>query len=51
MDYTDFNSKIIDQWVKEGWEWGTPISHEEYVKAQKGEFRMVLTPNREIPRD
>lgn len=51
MYYTKFNSKIIDQWVEEGWEWGKPISHEEYVKAQKGEFRMVLTPNREIPRD
>lgn len=48
-DYTKYNSKIIDQWVNEGWEWGRPIGHEEYVAAQKGDFKMVLTPNRAIP--
>lgn len=51
MDYTNYNSKIIDQWVTEGWEWGKPIDHEEYLKAQKGDFKMVLTPNRQIPKD
>ena len=40
-NYTDFNSKIIDGWVNEGWEWGKPISHKEFVEAQKGNFRMV----------
>ncbi|WP_300561111.1 class I SAM-dependent methyltransferase [Companilactobacillus sp.] len=50
-DYTKFNSKIIDQWVNEGWEWGMPISHEEYLQAQKGEFKMVLTPLKQIPKD
>jgi len=51
VDYTDFNSKIIDGWVNEGWEWGKPISHEEYLAAQKGDFKMVLTPNVDIPKD
>jgi SAM-dependent methyltransferase len=49
MDYTKYNSKIIDGWVEEGWEWGKPISHQEYLNAIKGKFKMVLTPNREIP--
>lgn len=51
MDYTKYNSKIIDQWVEDGWEWGKPISHEEYLKAKQGDFKMVLTPNRDIPKD
>lgn len=49
MDYTKYNSKIIDQWVEDGWEWGKPIDHEEYLQATKGKFRMVLTPTKEIP--
>ena len=34
MDYQDINAKTIDSWIQEGWEWGTPISHEEYVRAK-----------------
>lgn len=26
--YTDLNARVIDSWIAEGWEWGTPISHE-----------------------
>ena len=32
--YTRVNSRIIDQWVSDGWEWGTPISHEIFEKAK-----------------
>ncbi|MDO1604691.1 methyltransferase domain-containing protein [Lactobacillus sp. YT155] len=42
--YTEINSKAIDQWVNEGWEWGQPISHEEYEKAKAGKWDVVLTP-------
>ena len=35
-NYTEINSKAIDKWVDGGWVWGTPISHEEYLKAQNG---------------
>ena len=31
--YTDINSKTIDRWVEEGWEWGQPISHKIYSEA------------------
>jgi len=50
-DYTDFNSKIIDGWVNDGWEWGKPISHQEFVDAKNGKFKMLLTSNRAIPQD
>ena len=32
--YTEMNSKIIDQWVEEGWEWGQPISHEIFERQR-----------------
>ena len=38
MNYTDINSKTIDQWVEDGWEWGKPIDHETYEKAKQGEM-------------
>ena len=47
--YTDVNARIIDQWVADGWEWGTPIGHERYEAARAGDRSMVLTPTREVP--
>lgn len=37
MNYTDINAKTVDSWVKNGWEWGKPISHEVFEKARNGE--------------
>lgn len=49
MDYTKINSKIIDIWCKEGWVWGKPITHEEFLDAKKGKFSLYLTPTKKIP--
>lgn len=49
-DYTKENAKTIDQWVEEGWIWGIPISHEVYEKAVNGEWEMVLTPTKPVPK-
>ena len=49
MDYQDINAQVIDRWVEEGWEWGIPISHEEYVAAQQGHWDVVLTPTKPVP--
>ena len=51
MNYTEINSKAIDQWVENGWEWSVPISHEEYIKAKQGDWNVVLTPCKPVPRD
>ncbi|MBN2268930.1 MAG: class I SAM-dependent methyltransferase [Acholeplasmataceae bacterium] len=51
MKYQDKNSTIIDQWVTEGWEWGTPVSHETFIEAQKGNWDVLLTPNKKVPKD
>ena len=47
--YQDINSKTIDRWIEEGWEWGKPVSHEEYLKAQEGKWDIVLTPTKNVP--
>lgn len=49
MNYQDINAQTIDRWIEEGWEWGIPISHEEYVNAQAGQWNMLLTPTKFVP--
>ena len=48
-NYTEQNSKIIDRWIDDGWEWGVPISREEYKKALNGECKVLLTPTKFVP--
>lgn len=49
MNYQDLNAITIDKWVEEGWEWGTPISHEEYIAARGGKWDVLLTPTKFVP--
>lgn len=51
MDYTEINSKTIDNWIKEGWEWGIPISHETFLNAKNGDWNMLLTPTKFVPKE
>lgn len=51
MNYQDINAATIDRWIEEGWEWGQPISHEEYVNAVNGKWNMVLTPTKPVPHE
>ena len=50
-DYQEINAQTIDRWVEEGWEWGRPISHEEYTAATKGIWDVKLTPVRTVPHE
>ena len=51
MDYQDINAQTIDTWVRDGWEWGRPISHEAYEKALRGEWDVFLTPTKPVPHE
>ena len=51
MNYQDINSKTIDRWIEEGWEWGKPIDHDAFVRAQSGDWQVVLTPTKPVPRE
>lgn len=50
MDYQQRNAETIDRWIAEGWEWGVPISHEVYQHALQGDWRVLLTPTKPVPR-
>ncbi len=49
MKYQDINARTIDRWIEEGWEWGRPISHQEYLRAKRGEWDVKLTPVKTVP--
>ncbi len=51
MKYQEINSKTIDSWCKNGWQWGKPISQEEYQKALNGEWDVFLTPTKAVPHE
>ena len=50
MDYTEVNAQSIDRWVREGWEWGVPVSHQAYLDAVAGNWDVVLTPIKPVPK-
>ena len=50
-NYTDINSRTIDKWVEDGWEWGKPIDHETYIKAKNGDWSVLLTPTKPVPEE
>ena len=51
MNYQDINSKTIDRWVDEGWQWGKPITHEEYTDVFHGKWDVLLTPTKPVPHE
>jgi len=50
-NYTDVNADVISQWAKDGWEWGIPISSEDFARAKGGDWSMVLTPQIPVPHE
>ncbi|MBE5905474.1 MAG: class I SAM-dependent methyltransferase [Lachnospiraceae bacterium] len=51
QNYQDINASTIDRWIEEGWEWGIPVSHEIYEKAKCGEWEILLTPTKPVPKE
>ena len=49
--YQDVNAKTVDRWVENGWQWGLPITHEQYLAAKKGNWSIVLTPTKPVPQN
>lgn len=49
--YRDVNARVIGSWIAEGWEWGTPVSHDDYLRAREGSWEILLTPTVPVPRD
>ena len=49
--YQDINAETIDRWIEDGWEWGVPIDTETYRRALNGDWQVVLTPTKHVPRE
>jgi len=50
-DYTEINAKTIDRWIEEDWCWGIPLSPEACEGVRRGEWEVVLTPTKPVPKD
>jgi SAM-dependent methyltransferase len=50
-NYTDINARTIDGWVKGGWTWGIPISHEDFMRARKGDWNVGMTGSKYVPKE
>ena len=50
MDYSEINAQAIDRWIRDGWEWGVPIAHQAYLDTLAGNWDVVLTPTKPVPK-
>jgi SAM-dependent methyltransferase len=50
-NYTEINSKAIDSWANNDWVWSRPISQENFHKAKLGEWSVLLTPLKVVPKE
>lgn len=51
MSYQQKNLESIDKWCQEGWQWGIPISHDTYLDAINGKWKVYLTPEKTVPHE
>ena len=51
MDLLDYNRRAWDRCVAKGDQWTVPVSVEEIAAARRGEWSIVLTPRKPVPRN
>jgi SAM-dependent methyltransferase len=51
MDVVGFNSRAWDREVKDGNPWTCPVRPDEVDAARRGDWRILLTPSKPVPRD
>ncbi len=51
MDIRDYNRKAWNQLVEKGNEWTLPVSPEVVAAARRGEWSLLLTPTKPVPRE
>ena len=50
MDVYEFNQRAWDQQVASGNRWTLPVSSELIAKARSGDWELVLTPSKPVPK-
>ncbi len=51
MDIKDYNSRAWDKQADAGCVWSKPVSADEIARARSGDFSIILTPLKPVPRD
>jgi SAM-dependent methyltransferase len=51
VDLPDYNRKAWDAQVARGNRWTVPVSADEIAAARRGDWRIVLTPTKPVPRE
>src|SRR5688572_16054072 len=51
MNVFEHNSKAWDKYSEKGIEWSLPVSAEEIARARTGDWEIILTPLKPVPRD
>ena len=51
MDILKHNRKAWDAEVEKGNEWTKPVSSGEIKRARKGDWKIILTPTKPVPKD
>jgi SAM-dependent methyltransferase len=51
MDIRSYNRDAWDQQVRAGNRWTVPVGPEETAAARRGDWRVLLTPTKPVPRD
>lgn len=51
MDILKYNSNAWDNEVKKGNKWTMPVSSEDVDKARNGEYKLLLTPTKLVPKE
>ncbi|HSK72038.1 MAG TPA: class I SAM-dependent methyltransferase [Pyrinomonadaceae bacterium] len=51
MNILEHNSLAWDKNVEEGIEWSIPVSSEEIARARNGDWELILTPLKPVPRE
>ncbi len=49
MDVTQHNRGAWNEHAEGGSEWSVPVSAEEVARARKGDWKVILTPNKAVP--
>jgi SAM-dependent methyltransferase len=51
MNIEEYNSRAWDDEVEKGISWSIPVTSEAIEKARRGEWEIVLTPQKSVPRE
>ena len=51
MNIEEYNSQAWDREVENGISWSIPVSSEAIEKARSGEWEIILTPKKSVPRE